>query len=1586
MLTNDAEDFLPLGETTITWTARDGGPNPPDRLHEFFPTVQQLITVEDTQAPLMLAPPSQVVEKTCTLGPGLCGIGRNAISLGSPLVADLADPEPLIGNNAPLVFLANSRTEVQWTATDVSGNQAEELQWVTVKETGSNTAPQAHDQVADTLTSKPVDIVLSAQDNDLLDGMFDPVWFAIDHNPERGSFVAPLLPFFFDDYRTKPSEDLPGFAQAVAVGQAQSWLTTNVCEKNGQPPIDFVYKPLFAHVQDDGTRFVLDHYFICVGENVSAREADQRLRISKWDKDDEFVAHKTFGPNAEDGPNNDAFVIGADGHLYFSTFTHGGSSSEFFLRQCSTAFEQDGGTFVPSGDTVIPCGVTWSFDSSSSPDYSIAVANQSYATYDSVRDVIFLTDQSRVYAFQPLSSQSVRFLGVMSPPNTTDARFLGRTCSIEDVGSNVGYGMAIDSEGGLYIADTCTHRIHKFSESTIDDEGVFVAGDYVGWSGKCTSSTTSACDLVLEHSKGYSCTWDLQGDDTCGVDALGPAGDQPGQFDTPLFLAIDPNDILYVADYENFRVQRFAPDGTFAGEAISTGTGINTGDRPSFVLGNMDKPRAVSVNSTQFFVVDREQSFMHIFGTLPFKEVTNNTATVTYVSDHDFPGTHNSETDQFSFKVNDGLVDSNTATVSVVVSRNFRPPVALPDQWETQEDTAVDLLLKADDPDGIAGEGSFGLDTLTYEIVSPPEHGSLMQLGEAGSASWRYAPEGNFYGVDKIEFTVNDGRETSGPAKVDIEVKPVNDPPVLTLEPPPRVGRGFPAVFRSSFTDAGDNDDYGAYIIWGDNSRDDHGDLLWDKDTGEIGFEQDKAIWLQAPRGDIDGSITAQHDFFSLGPTGMVLCLTEGEPPSQPTCEVAPFEVEALVSLGLTAQADLAEADAGVPVTFSLGITNQKPQTGVGSGVVAHNVILDAVLSPELQVTSVTIDRAQTRGEHCTEEAGGLIHCVLSKIVVGNRVDITIAGVGSTDIIYDVDAILDVEVSTTSEAIQTPVETSVVVGILADPTDTDGDGMPDVWEEHYGLDPTRDDASEDADGDGVTNLDEYLNGTVPSPPVEVAKECASNNGDGTYTYDVTVTNSGPAALDSCVLDDQMAVCDPLSQTMLQPGQTATTQCTGTENMNMVEVTCSASDNVAGTTEMVSGEAMAGCVDMDKQISCDAGATFVDVGYNDSVNEFCTGGAPPDPNDPAVQGIVVRYRVRTGAAMSQCSITESNPAIGPLPPIGDLPAKFDDVVFETPILTCGEVVSGEPDTATLTCNPVPDKPGDLPRPPVTDTDSADLECDRDGDGVPDDQDNCPDTPNPDQGDRDRDDIGDLCEPLDHFLSYRIKPSRGQPKFEKFGLMLEDQFGPGFFEVSKELELLNPANKKEEGINDQETHLKAYQVKISDRDSGDDDDDDDDDSDSDRRTALPDVRVSNQFGQIVLKVKRADRLLVPASKSHSQLLPQPDPNAMNLDHFLCYTVKPRGTRTDLVVRVKDQFGPARRFRVKGPRRLCNPVDKRLEGIKNPEDHLVCYSARPAPQEPKQDEIDGLFVNDQFGPGRLDTKQERELCVPSRKEILD
>jgi hypothetical protein len=47
--------------------------------------------------------------------------------------------------------------------------------------------------------------------------------------------------------------------------------------------------------------------------------------------------------------------------------------------------------------------------------------------------------------------------------------------------------------------------------------------------------------------------------------------------------------------------------------------------------------------------------------------------------------------------------------------------------------------------------------------------------------------------------------------------------------------------------------------------------------------------------------------------------------------------------------------------------------------------------------------------------------------------------------------------------------------------DDDGDGMPDVWEESYGLNPKdAGDAGEDPDGDGDTNLEEFQNGTDPT--------------------------------------------------------------------------------------------------------------------------------------------------------------------------------------------------------------------------------------------------------------------------------------------------------------------------------------------------------------------------------------------------------------------------------------------------------------------------------------------------------------------------
>jgi len=114
--------------------------------------------------------------------------------------------------------------------------------------------------------------------------------------------------------------------------------------------------------------------------------------------------------------------------------------------------------------------------------------------------------------------------------------------------------------------------------------------------------------------------------------------------------------------------------------------------------------------------------------------------------------------DSFTFKANDGKVDSNTATVSITVQDNS-PPVANNQAVTATKNTAKAITLTATDANN---------DPLTYAIVTGPAHGTI---STGTGASRTYTPTSNYVGPDSFTFKANDGKVDSNIATVSITVQ-----------------------------------------------------------------------------------------------------------------------------------------------------------------------------------------------------------------------------------------------------------------------------------------------------------------------------------------------------------------------------------------------------------------------------------------------------------------------------------------------------------------------------------------------------------------------------------------------------------------------------------------------------------------------------------------------------------------------------------------------------------------------------------------------------------------------------------------------
>jgi Ca2+-binding RTX toxin-like protein len=140
-------------------------------------------------------------------------------------------------------------------------------------------------------------------------------------------------------------------------------------------------------------------------------------------------------------------------------------------------------------------------------------------------------------------------------------------------------------------------------------------------------------------------------------------------------------------------------------------------------------------------------------------------ASRTYTPNPNFNGP-----DSFTFKANDGFVDSNTATVSLTVLPVNDAPVAVDDAATVAEDGSVSVPVLGNDSD-VDG------DALSVTSVGAPAHGTAVLQGDG---TVLYTPGANYNGGDSFSYSISDGNGGSDAASVSLTVTPVNDPPVAT--------------------------------------------------------------------------------------------------------------------------------------------------------------------------------------------------------------------------------------------------------------------------------------------------------------------------------------------------------------------------------------------------------------------------------------------------------------------------------------------------------------------------------------------------------------------------------------------------------------------------------------------------------------------------------------------------------------------------------------------------------------------------------------------------------------------------------------
>ncbi len=160
--------------------------------------------------------------------------------------------------------------------------------------------------------------------------------------------------------------------------------------------------------------------------------------------------------------------------------------------------------------------------------------------------------------------------------------------------------IAIDPSGLVHVLDAGANRIEIFTPT----------GDYIGiWGTRLMRPGSIAFDgtgnAYVSEMNGLICRISKWAPDHSLILEWGGPGSAPGQFQTPAGIAVGPTGRVYVADFDNNRMQAFTPNGV----TIDVWGGL--GGQP----GQFARPVDVAVDREGFiYVVDMYNHRIQKFG------------------------------------------------------------------------------------------------------------------------------------------------------------------------------------------------------------------------------------------------------------------------------------------------------------------------------------------------------------------------------------------------------------------------------------------------------------------------------------------------------------------------------------------------------------------------------------------------------------------------------------------------------------------------------------------------------------------------------------------------------------------------------------------------------------------------------------------------------------------------------------------------------------------------------------------------------------------------------------------------------------